>query len=111
SRPLKTKARTWGGLELEIVAELNMKFPLLGAGKLALKLREKGLDYSRATVGRMLAKARRRCPLCRGVGRHDELLHILRNDLRRFREQKELGKLRDEQYAFGIQSGNKRPGT
>ena len=66
SRPhTKPRTRTWGELELRIVAELNMRHPGFSAGRLAEVTQERhGLPFSRATIGRMLARIRRRCPTC-----------------------------------------------
>jgi len=52
----------------------------LGAGRLAVELERRGDRFSRATVGRMLAKVRKRCPLCKRRDGHDEMLHAFAMD-------------------------------
>ena len=77
-KPRTKRKRTWTDLDIEIVAELTMIHPRLGAGRMAEVTQGYGLPYSRATIGRMLARIMRRCPICRGRGgMHKEYLHIL----------------------------------
>ena len=54
----------------------------LGAGRLSVQLNKYGIELSRATTGRKLAKVRRRCPTCRHGGYHDPVLHLLNRDLK-----------------------------
>ena len=76
-RPRTKRKRTWTDLDIEIVAELNMIHPRLGAGRMAEFTQGYGLPYSRATIGRMLASIMRRCPTCRRRGgTHEEVMHI-----------------------------------
>ena len=67
---------------MNIVAELDHQTEArLGAGRLTLRLHEGQLlsrQFSKATVGRMLAKIRKRCPMCRQVNRHDTFEHYLK---------------------------------
>ena len=90
SRPLRSQSRrphltrkvTWSRLDLQILSELNMQMPGLGAGKLAQRLQSHGIPLSRATVGRMLARIMRRCPVCSGRhGNHHGGVHALNQDL------------------------------
>ena len=81
-RPLTKRARSWSRWDLIILAELDMTTKArLGAGKLAERLNRHEFPFSRATVGRMLARIRRRCPTCRAVRGHDPLGHVLNRDL------------------------------
>ena len=91
SKPLRshshaTKNRPvpkWTQWDLMIVAELNMRYPRLGAGRLAIKMEEDfGAQWSRATVGRLLHRVNERCPICHGrQGVHDPGMHMLKRDL------------------------------
>lgn len=82
TRRISKRKPKWTDLDLGIIAELNMRYPRLGAGKLAEKTQNYGLPFSRSTVGRMLRKVIRKCPTCRNSeGRHDAPIHILALDL------------------------------
>ena len=93
SKPLLSRSRRrrrkphtmWNADDLNILAELdNQTGARLGAGRLALKLQGGDMlsrQISRATVGRMLAKIRRRCPMCGTVDGHSQPLHALKQDL------------------------------
>jgi transposase-like protein len=90
SKPLLSKSRrrqtkpskSWNNDDLNILAELdNQTGARLGAGRLAERLQKYDMHFSRATVGRMLARIRKRCPICRGANRHDIGGHLLHRDL------------------------------
>ncbi len=81
-KPLTKQNPRWTLWDLRILAALDKETGArLGAGRLAKRLPKYGIHFSRATVGRMLAKVRRRCPLCRGKNRHDPWMHALSQDL------------------------------
>ncbi len=91
SRPLRSQSRRphtkplpkWGARELTILAQLDYEtHGRLSAVRLSERLRERGVQVSRSTAGRMLAKIGK-CPTCGGRDRvHDGLLHAFRQDLR-----------------------------
>ena len=93
SRPLTSRSRrrrtkpsaSWTSDDLNILAELdNQTGARLGAGRLALRLQKGEMlsrQCSRATVGRMLAMIRKRCPMCGIVDGHNQPLHALKRDL------------------------------
>ena len=69
-------------MDLRILAELSMRNPAWGAGRLAETLWGYDLLFSRATVGRMLAPIKRRCPICWGTnGHHWEIGHLIQMDI------------------------------
>ena len=85
-RPHKTKQKTWGRFELDVVSFLDMETGgRLGAVRMTQALARKGLtDYSRATVGRILAAINEKCPICDRKGRnHVEWFHRQRADYER----------------------------
>ena len=90
SKPLRSKSRrrltkpgkSWNDDDLHILAELDHQTDArLGAGRLAERLQQYDMSFSQATVGRMLARIRKRCPICRGANRHDIGVHLLHRDL------------------------------
>ena len=85
-RPRTKKPPSWTDLDLQILSELSMQHPGFGAGRLTDILHGHGINLSRATVGRMLAEIKRRCPAC-GMkdGRHDAGRHALAQDLLRIK--------------------------
>jgi len=99
SRPLRSRSSRrktlptprWTRDDLNILAELYCQTGArLGAGRLSQRLQQQyDTPYSRATVGRMLARVRKRCPLCGGRNRHDEPIHILQRDLSVWRLRRE----------------------
>ena len=80
-RPHTKRVSTRSPMDIEILAELGMRNPRWGAGRLASKMQEHGIAVSRATVGRMLFQIRRRCPLCHMAEVHNPGLHALHRDL------------------------------
>ena len=84
SKPRTTRRSSRSQLDILILAEMNLKFPTWGAGKLADQMREYEIPMSRATAGRLLSQIKRRCPRCRGRGGHDFMIHVLGRDLDRF---------------------------
>ena len=87
-RPHDTQRPTkWDEKDLSILAELDMKTEArLGAGRLSVRLKESGIELSRATTGRMLAIIRKRCPICRSRGIHHPELHLFRWDIQAWGE-------------------------
>ena len=90
SKPLRSKSRrrltkpgkSWNVDDLKILAELDYQNEArLGAGRLAESLKKYDMSFSRATVGRMLPRIRKRCPICGGRGRHDDWTHRFHGDL------------------------------
>ena len=68
-RPHRVRGKSWGADELMIYAEMDMHYPFRGAGSLANLASDKyGFTFSRATVGRILALIRKKCPSCNGKG-------------------------------------------
>ena len=109
-RPHTKRKQTWTELELEIVAELNMRHPRIGPGRLTAMTQELGLTYSRATIGRLLARVLRRCPTCReSEGRHNGGLHALAEGLRRWEERNRQWKERTTRLLEGYLTGHRRP--
>ena len=89
TRRISKRKPTWTDLDLGIIAELNMRYPRLGAGTLAEKTQNYGLPFSRSTVGRMLRKVIRKCPTCRNSeGRHDGQSHAFALVLLAFEERR-----------------------
>ena len=75
------------------MAELTLKRPQWGKGRIWAALVANGRRYSPATVGRILGAVRARCPICKGRGgAHEELLHLLQHD---FEANQELKRLHD----------------
>ena len=113
-RPHKTKPKTWGRLELELVAQLDMQTGgRLGAIRMTQALAQKGLtDYSRATVGRMLAAIYKKCPMCWSKQRmnHDVRFHTWRADYNmRFRDHRKEQEAKDAENNLLYNSGHKTP--
>src|SRR5882724_5545042 len=82
-RPHVPRRPTWSLDELRLVCELLGQYPTWGRRRLADALfAQTGTLWSEATVGRMLARMKPRCPLCQGhAGRHDVLAYALASDL------------------------------
>jgi transposase len=78
-RPHTKRAPTWSRGEFTLLCDLTMAHPTWGRGRLTAALTaQTGTSRSPATVGRMLARMRRRCPICHGrEGRHDQGQHVL----------------------------------
>jgi transposase len=91
SKPLMPRSRRrktnptprWNDDDLNILAELdNQTGARLGAGRLSQRLQQQyDTPYSRATVGRMLARVRKRCPLCGVRNGHHGWGHAWAQDL------------------------------
>ena len=88
-RPHTTRTPSWNHIDLLIVAELSMDNPTFGAERLSRLVAERGWkEMSRATVGRLLAKIRERCPTSKQKdGRHNAGMHQLERDIRNAHEQ------------------------
>ena len=69
-------------MTLEIVSRLDMEHPRWGRRKIFVLLSDAGYPMSEATVGRLLAAIRKRCPICGGIERHSEVVHLVRGDIR-----------------------------
>jgi transposase len=84
-RPHTKRAPTWSRKAFTRLCNLAMAHPTWGRGRLTAALAAQTASaLSPATVGRMLARMRRRCPICHlREGRHDPLLHALDQDLTR----------------------------
>jgi len=67
-----------------ILAEMNMKDPTWGAGRLAAAMRSYGYPISRATVGRLLTRIRLSCPICHGRNQHLVSSQVLNRDIQAF---------------------------
>jgi transposase len=66
---------------LEVI-DLNLEHPTWGRGRYRVELLSRRDDApSPATIGRWLASIRRRCPICKGRGKHNEVLHVFGRDL------------------------------
>ena len=99
SKPLRSQSRRphtkplpkWGARELNILAQVDYEtHGRLSAMRLSEGLQKRGVQVSRSTVGRMLAKIRR-CPLCGGTNRvHNALLHALGQELRELRRNRTI---------------------
>jgi transposase len=78
-RPHTTHGPAWSREEVVMLCELTMAHPTWGRGRLTTALAaQTARPRSPATVGRMLAKIRARCPLCQGrEGRHEPSAHAL----------------------------------
>ena len=91
SKPLRsrskrnlTKRKLDRSEDMLILAEMNMKDPTWGAGRLAAAMRSYGYPISRATVGRLLPRIRFSCPICHGRNQHWVGGHVLNRDLQAF---------------------------
>jgi transposase len=84
-RPHTKRAPTWSREAFTRLCDLTMAHPTWGRGRLTAALAAQTASaLSPATVGRMLARMRRRCPICYlREGRHDPLTHALDQDLTR----------------------------
>jgi len=82
-RPHTTRAPAWSREEVVMLCDLTMAHPTWGRGRLTVALTaQTATPPSPATVGRMLAWIRTRCPICRGRGgRHDPGAHALVKDI------------------------------
>ncbi len=81
-RPHRTRQPQWTERDLARVADLALRFPFYGKRRLHHVLADDGAELSEATVGRLLALVRARCPICgRRGGRHLEMAHAFRHDL------------------------------
>jgi len=82
-RPHSPRRPTWSLDELRLVCELLGQYPTWGRRRVADALfAQTGTLWSEATVGRMLARMKLRCPVCQGhAGRHDEGGYALTRDL------------------------------
>ncbi len=89
SKPLVSKSRMphtppkpkWQEQDLRILAQLAFHAGShVGATKLAEQLRKVGIDLSRSTVGRMLHRIRKGCPLCPGMKDHNYYQHLYPRD-------------------------------
>jgi hypothetical protein len=69
-------------MTLEIVSRLDMEHPRWGRRKIFVLLSAAGYPMSEATVGRLLAAIRKHCPICDGIERHSEVVHLARVDIR-----------------------------
>ena len=94
SNPLRSQSRRphtkplpkWGARELNILAQVDYEtHGRLSSMRLSERLRERGVQVSRSTVGRMLAKIRR-CPLSGGTNRvHNAPSHPLSKEIDQLR--------------------------
>ena len=100
SRPYTKRVSTRSPMDIEILAELEMRYPRWGAGRLASKMQEHGIPISRATVGRILRQVRRRCPMCHMTEAHNPGLHALHRDLSTMRLRSEEERAR---WEFALQ--------
>ncbi len=81
-RPGRVRTPSWKIEDVLLVAELTLKRPRWGRGRIWAALVANGRRYSPATVGRILGAVRARCPICKGRGgAHNEVDHLLRNDM------------------------------
>jgi transposase-like protein len=92
SRPTRRKTNPtpkWTNDDLKVLAEMDCQTRArLGAGRLSQRLQQRyGMPWSRATVGRMLSKVRKRCPICGVQNKHNLVRHSLARD--RSREERE----------------------
>jgi hypothetical protein len=81
-RPHTSRGPAWSPDEVLRLCDLTMQHPTWGRGRLTVALAaQTAARRAPATVGRMLAKIRARCPFCRGrEGRHDPGAHALHTD-------------------------------
>jgi hypothetical protein len=82
-RPHTRRGPAWSRAEVMKLCDLTIAHPTWGRGRLTAALTaQTAPPRSPATVGRMLAWIRARCPICRGRGgRHNVLVHALDKDL------------------------------
>jgi hypothetical protein len=82
-RPQTTRGPAWSREEVVRLCDLTMAHPSWGRGRLMAALTAPtATPPSPATVGRMLAWIRARCPICKGRdGRHEPAMHALEQDL------------------------------
>ncbi len=82
-RPHTRRRPTWSPEELLLICEILGQHPTWGRGQVRVALVARtGIKRSAATVGRMLARIRPRCPVCKGrTGRHDATVYLLFSDL------------------------------
>ena len=119
SRPLRERSRRphtkrqpqWTELDLRLLAELDFRCRRFGAGRLTALMNDHGIPHSRATVGRMLRRIRRRCPSC-GMreGNHHGGLHALDSDLSRFRDRRREDTEYWDRTVRGYEAGHRQPG-
>ena len=78
-RPHTTRGPAWSRAEFAMLCDLTMAHPTWGRGRLTAALTaQTRTPRSPATVGRMLARMRARCPICsERDGRHHPGLHAL----------------------------------
>jgi len=78
-RPHTTRGPAWSREDFAMLCHLTMAHPTWGRGRLTAALAaQTGILRSPATVGRMLAWMRARCPICSARdGRHDPGVHAL----------------------------------
>lgn len=85
ARPVERRGRPrrfWSDFYLGLVSDLDLQHPRWGRRRVHAALVEGGFPISEATVGRLLGEVRRRCPICRGQGRHHDLAHLASHDAR-----------------------------
>jgi transposase len=82
-RPHTTRASAWSSTEIERLCALTLAHPTWGRGRLAAALAAQAEPHhSAASVGRMLAWIRTKCPICRGRHScHSDLQHVLHHVL------------------------------
>jgi transposase len=79
-RPHRTRAQQWPEAMILALIELTMSHSEWGRDRLHSALSNE-YACSPATVGRMLAAIRYRCPVCRERNGHDVIDHLWRRDL------------------------------
>ena len=80
-RPHTTRQRTWTEQDLVRISEFDVYYWYLGRRPVREAL---NLPYSEATVGRMLQRVRRRCPVCGGKdSEHDMFQHTGNSDIKK----------------------------
>lgn len=82
-RPHTTRGPAWSREEFVLLCDLTIAHPTWGRGRLTAALAaQAATPRSPATVGRMLAWIRARCPICKERdGRHRVSVHVLGKDL------------------------------
>ena len=109
-RPLTKRQRKWTEEDLQILAEINLQDPTFGAGRLTALMKGHGIPYSRATIGRMLSKIRRRCPTCWKAGTHSASLHATRDHFRRLGDRAREEREYRNRTVRGYEAGHRQPG-
>ena len=71
----------WTEINLSLVSRLDMLHPRWGRRAVHAEMAAHGFPMSEATIGRMLAVVRARCPVCEGRGLHNPGLHALERDI------------------------------